>query len=341
MPLRDIAGHRRLLALLARAVAHDTLPPSLLFAGPSGVGKFETALAVAQTLNCTNPREAPADGADLTRDACGACSACRRIARRIHPDVLVIEPGEQGSIRIEPVRDAVERCGYRPFEGRRRVVILDEADALVVPAQHALLKTLEEPPSGTVFVLVSPMPDALLATVRSRCPRLRFGPLSAGEVAETLQRRHGYTEAEARAAAADAAGSVGRALAQRAVDHGDAREAARGWLLQAAGGADAARRVEAARAFSARKLPAPEERARLSACLRALASLLRDVELLALRADARGLANTDLEADLARVADKWERGRALAAFTAVDRGLAAVERNASPKVVADWIVLQL
>jgi len=69
----------------------------------------------------------------------------------MHPDVLVVEPGDSGTIKIEQVREVIDRSAYRPFEGRRRVVIVDEADALVIPAQHALLKTLEEPPPSSVF----------------------------------------------------------------------------------------------------------------------------------------------------------------------------------------------
>ena len=82
-----------------------------------------------------------------------------------------------GSIKIEQVRDVIDRADYRPFEGRRRVVIIDEADALMDAAQNALLKTLEEPPSASMFVLVSSIPDALLPTVRSRCSRLRFAAI--------------------------------------------------------------------------------------------------------------------------------------------------------------------
>src|SRR6185503_17173769 len=110
---------------------------------------------------------------------------------------------DNGSIKIEQIRDVIDRAGYRPFEGRRRAVIVDEADALVAHAQNALLKTLEEPPSSSVFILVSSMPDSLLPTVLSRCPRLRFGELSAGEVATVLMRDHEYGEADARAVAAD------------------------------------------------------------------------------------------------------------------------------------------
>src|SRR5205823_4195724 len=119
-------------------------------------------------------------------DACGICTACTRIARGIHPDVLVLEPGDTGSIKIEQVREVVDRTAYRPFEGRRRVVIVDEADTLVAAAQNALLKTLEEPPSRSVFILVTARPDALLPTVSSRCPRLTFRPLSPSDIAAAL-----------------------------------------------------------------------------------------------------------------------------------------------------------
>ena len=127
------------MSLLSRALARETLPPAMLFAGPAGVGKRRVALAIAEAVNCLKPRVTP----DVGREACGACAACTRIARGVHPDVIVVEPGELGSIKIEQVRDVIERAAYRPFEGRRRVVIFDDADALRHEAQNALLKSLE------------------------------------------------------------------------------------------------------------------------------------------------------------------------------------------------------
>src|SRR5207247_1969225 len=119
--------------------------------------------------------------------------------------------------------DVIDRAGYRPFEAKRRVVLFDDADALVPAAQHALLKTLEEPPAGSIFILVTARPDALLPTVRSRCPRLRFGSLDASDVAAVLVRL-GRSDQGARALAAIAEGSVGRALELSAGDLTDARE---------------------------------------------------------------------------------------------------------------------
>ena len=336
MPFATIAGHQRLLALLSRAIARDTLPPSLLLAGPSGIGKRRTAMAVAEALNCLAPRKTGA----FETDACGECASCRRIARGVHADVVVIEPGDTGTIKIEPVRDVIDRANYRPFEGRRRVVIVDEADALVDAAQNALLKTLEEPPQASVFILVSSMPDALLATVRSRCRPLRFGELGAADVAAVLVRDHDYDEADARAAAAEAGGSVGRALAAGGVDLAEARNAAQRLLNQAARVSDPARRLDAVRGLTG-KASGAAERDLMATYLRAMASLLRDVGLLANHADPDTLANPDLQDDLRRLSAAFDSERSMRAFGAVDRALAALDRNVNPKVVADWLVLQL
>jgi len=95
MPLQAVTGHRPILKLLARAIARDTLPPSLVFAGPSGVGKRRSATAVAQALNCLHPTRSD----DCELDACGACPSCQRIARHVHADVMMVEPGESGTIK--------------------------------------------------------------------------------------------------------------------------------------------------------------------------------------------------------------------------------------------------
>ncbi len=296
MPFRDIAGHRRLLDLLARSIARNTLPPSLIFEGPAGAGKRATAIAVAQALNCVHGG----------LDACGECAACRKITRGVHPDVLIVEPGETGTIKIEQVREITDRANYRPFEGRRRVIIVDDADALVAAAQNALLKMLEEPPSTSVFILTTSRPDMLLPTVRSRCIRLRFAAVGRAEIDE------------------------------------EAREDA-GRVLVAGGRAgDSAVRLESAKNL----LPSPnmssaEQREHLAARLRAMGALLRDAEVLATRADERVLANPDVRPAIERLAQAYAGERGVRAFTAIDQALMALDRNAGVKVVADWVVLQL
>jgi DNA polymerase-3 subunit delta' len=333
----SIIGHHRIVSLLSRAVARDTLPPSLLLAGPAGIGKRRVAMAVAAAVNCLQPRQST----EFERDACGQCAACKRIERGVHPDVILIEPGDTGTIKIEQVRDVIDRAGYRPFEGRRRVVVIDEADAMVPAAQNALLKTLEGPPSASKFILVSSMPDSLLPTVQSRCPRLRFGPLSAGEVAEILVRDHDYSESDARAAAVDADGSVGRALSSESADLIDARGAAQRILEQAARTSDPSRLVDSVKDVVTKKGSSANERDQLAACLRATASLLRDLGLIAVHAEPSAIVNTDLQPQLTALSRSYDGDRATRAYAAVDQALAALERNASPKVVVDWFVLQI
>jgi DNA polymerase-3 subunit delta' len=258
----------------------------------------------------------------------------------VHADVLVIEPGETGTIKIDQIRDAIERTAYRPFEGRRRVVIVDGAEAVNVEAQNALLKTLEEPPPASTFVLVTSKPDVLLPTVRSRCQRLRFGRLSPADVAAVLMREHNFAPTDAHAAASLSDGSIGAALDGGSEAFVEAREAAAGLLEIVAASGDPRRRLEGAKALSG-AARGGSDRDELVRRLRALSSILRDLGVLISRADERGLANADLRSRLQRLQRSFDGDRALSAFAAVDRALLALDRNASPKIVADWLAFQI
>ena len=350
MAFRDIAGHRALVQLISRAVDWASLPPSLLFAGPEGVGKRLAATALAQALNCTDPlRGSPArasgSGPALPLDACGRCSACTRIARGAHPDVLAVAAADGGVITVDEVRRAVAQARYRPFEGRRRVIVIDAADQLVPQSQNALLKTLEEPPDASQFVLVTARPDTLLATVRSRCQRLSFGQLGTAEVTGVLVCDHGYDQPTALASAASAGGSVGRALLLASGELAAARAAALALLQAVAGASDTKSRLDGAKALlagkSAGKAGGGVQRQELTRRLRLLASMLRDVTLLASGADRAALANADLHDRFEPLARTVAARRGVRAFAAVGEALAATAQNASPKVVADWVACRL
>jgi len=202
MAFARILGHQRLRGLLSRAVGRRRLPPALLFSGPSGVGKKALALAVARALLCEVD-----DG-----DACDACAACGRAARGLHPDAILVEP-DGASIKIEQVRDAVREIAGRPFEGRARAFVFDEAHLVTEQAQNALLKSLEEPPATSHVFLVTASPQALLPTIRSRCQMLRFSPLPQSLLETHLREAFGLSADEARLRAALSGGSLGVALA--------------------------------------------------------------------------------------------------------------------------------
>lgn len=331
MPFRDIAGHRSLLALLAQSVTRGTTPATLLFAGPAGVGKWRVAVALAQALNCL---ERTPEG-----DACGRCRSCDRIARHVHVDVIALEPDDTGKIKIEVVRDVLERCQYRPFEGQRRLVLVRDADALLEAAQNALLKSLEEPPPATVFVLTSAAPDALLRTVRSRTMRLTFGRVPADDIAAVLVRDHAVEATEARRLAMLSDGSPGTALALASSDGTDTRDAAAD-LLRAAGAPDLNARLAIAKAIVGDK-KSERTRVEMQAVLRAASSLVRDVAALHAQADPRILANGDIADVLGRLAKTLPPEAARRAFATLDRGQTALERNAGIKLVAEWVAAEL
>jgi len=297
------------------------------------------ARATAQAVNCP---ERVTPGGELAIDACGKCRSCDRIARGVHVDVLMLEPDDRASIKIDPVRAALDQTGFRPFEGKRRVVLIRDADTLETAAQNSLLKSLEEPPPGTMFILTTAVPGVLLPTVRSRCMRMRLGRLTSNEVAAALTRDHGYTEVEAREAAPLADGSVGQALALIDNDLSMFRGLAIGLLQQSAGRSDAQSRVQAASALHSGG-GSKKERTRedVAIVLRLMASMLRDLEAINAGADASVLANPLLTGDLESLARAYSGDRARAAFGAVDRALMALERNAGTKVVTEWLAVQM
>jgi DNA polymerase-3 subunit delta' len=333
VPLSSIAGHRPLLKLLASAIARDTLPQSLLFSGPEGVGKFTTAVAVAQAVNC--PQRTP-EG-----DACGICSACVRIPRGDYGDVLIVRPAENGSILTDQIREAVEKSNYRPFEGRRRVTIIDDVHTTIGNGQDALLKRLEEPTSASMFILVTAQCDMLLPTVRSRCYQLRFAPLADAELVRVLTESHGMSEPDARSLAALSDGSIGQALARSGGDLADARDIAFQLLSTAASTDQPARRLAVAKAAAAAPSSRIKDRDALASRLEAAAAFVRDMQILGAGGDRAMLTNADMADDLAKLSRSFDRERGLAAFASIERALSALDRQANTKIVADWIALAL
>jgi DNA polymerase-3 subunit delta' len=330
MPFSSIIGHAAPVALLKRAVERGRVPQSLLFAGPDGVGKRTVAIALAQAVNC--PRRADGDG-------CGVCPTCVRVARGQHSDVTFVSKGDEASIKIKTLRSRVlDVVTYRPFEAERRVYIIEPADAMTPEAQDALLKTLEEPPPAAIMILVTAYPDTLLATIQSRCRRLRFGPLADSDVVRVLVEHGKVDRALAQKLAATAGGSVGRALSQKSGDLDDDREAAMELLTAARAGAVAVR-IQAATAL-AKHGTKRREREALSTRLAVVASLLRDLAAIG-AASGAALANSDIEEELRALSPAFDVARVSAAFAAVHDADVALERNASPKIVADWIALTI
>jgi DNA polymerase-3 subunit delta' len=200
-----ILGQAAAIETLERALRTGKIHHAYRFEGPNGVGKEMAAFALAQAMVCTT--RAP-DG--QARRACGSCSACARAVTLstdaphvpLHPDVVILERGlyspdalrrarpELQDISVDQIRRLVlERASFPPHEGRARVFIVRRAHELSTSAANALLKTLEEPPAGTHFVLLTDRGNELLSTIRSRTQVVRFAPLGESLVRSILQKR--------------------------------------------------------------------------------------------------------------------------------------------------------
>jgi DNA polymerase-3 subunit delta' len=197
MSFADVVGHERCIEVLRRAIASERIPQAYLFCGPSNVGKTLSALTFAKAVNC----ESLPDQGKL-RDACDKCPSCTKADAGVHPDITVVGPvarlgGEDAEggeihvegtmIRTEQVGNLIARAHLTPVEGRRKVFILQHAEAMNEPSANRLLKTLEEPPGATTFVLTTQSPSQLLPTIQSRCQWLRFGPVPEQLAIERLR----------------------------------------------------------------------------------------------------------------------------------------------------------
>ncbi|OYT72178.1 MAG: DNA polymerase III subunit delta' [Chloracidobacterium sp. CP2_5A] len=329
MTFDDLIGQPAAKEALRRGLRAGRLPSSLLFGGPEGVGKRPFALAVAQALNCP---VAPAEG-------CGECRSCWRIERGEHPDVRLVAP-DGAQIKIGQAREAIQFVVSAPFEGRRRVLIVERADAFNAAAANALLKTLEEPPAHAQIILVSARPDALPATIRSRCPMVRFGLLTPAEVERCLERQGKRPPDDLRFLARLAQGRPGAVAGLDLEAYRQQRRIALELLDLLGQGGAVARLLKAAGYFG--KLERPEFEAALSL----LAGLLRDLACLKAGAaaddqSANLLIHADIRAKLQAIADRFtlERlHRALSRFEAIRR---ALNRNINRVLAMEAALLDL
>jgi len=197
MSFEAVLGQPFAVSVLSASAKSGRLASAYLFFGPPGCGKKTAARALAQALLCT---QAPGRG-------CGECLACRRVAAGHHPDCRESAPSG-ASFKVEQSRELVREAQLRPFEGQRRVFIIDRAETFTSEAGNTLLKTLEEPPASSTFILVSTQPARLLPTIVSRCQMVRFLPLPDEALTTLLVQAHACDPLKAREAGRLAGGDL-------------------------------------------------------------------------------------------------------------------------------------
>ena len=307
----ELTGNSRVKAVLKRMLVTDRLPGAMLFTGEEGIGKKLFALEVARALNCRTPKD---------HEACGVCSSCVRIRRlnyptrddadewtqiiwTDHPDVgLVVAP--KRVLRVEQMRQIEKEASFRPFEGKARVFLIDEADKLNDASANALLKVLEEPPRTSHLILITARPAMLLPTILSRCQMIRFSPLTQAEIESHLV-KNDIDVKTARLRARAAGGSMGRALAGDLVTFTSQRKAMLKVLNTLVLSNDRAQLLR-----SAEQLNEAQYKDEFEERLDVLETLIRDAWMLSLGVDTSRIVNEDLSVELKEIAQKLDPSRA-------------------------------
>ncbi len=204
MSFKDVIGQGKAVMILSGMLSNKRIASSYLFTGPSGIGKKFASFQFIKSINCLD-----AHSGSIV-DSCDMCISCRKMESLTHPDLRVIVP-EDGMIKIDKIRELDEFLSLTPMEGERKVVIVDDADKMNPNAGNAFLKTLEEPPADSTIILISAKEEALLDTIKSRCIKINFVPLTL-KSSKTIMNIKGITFSDAQIDAS--MGSIGRLLAE-------------------------------------------------------------------------------------------------------------------------------
>ena len=337
----ELTGNARVKTALKRILVSDRLPGALLFTGEEGIGKKLFALEVARALNCRSPKD---------HEACGVCSPCKRIFKlnypqredadewtqiiwTDHPDVgLVVAP--KRVLRVEQMRQIEKEANFRPFEGKARVFLIDEADKLNDASANALLKVLEEPPRTSHLILITARPAMLLPTILSRCQMIRFSPLMPAEIESHLIKNNLADPKTARLRARAAGGSMGRALSGDLDTFTSQRKAMLHVLKALVVSNDRAQLLR-----SAEQLNEAQYKDEFEDRLDVLETLIRDAWMLSLGVETNQLVNEDLSAELKEIGKTLDPSRAADWILQIEDLREQLIVNINRKVTTDALFL--
>lgn len=318
----NIIGQPNAVNLCRAMLSNGKLPHALLFTGPAGIGKSLTAQILAGGVLCTESHSKP----------CGHCQSCLQYERQAHPDFTLIRP-EGAAIKIDQIRAVQRFAALAPSVSSGRVCLIEDAELMTVQAANSLLKLLEEPPPGFVFILVAGTLKPMLPTVLSRCRQIRFYPLPVTELEQALVNK-GFSPEMAAVAARLSGGRMGKALNLLEPEGLAIRDTAV-QLFDSLQNRDMAAVWE-----QATKLDSLETK-ELVNVLDFFLYLFRDVLLLSGGYSELLVYNTDLRQQLVSWASEWPESRSLAAMTAVKNTIRAIGSNANTRLAIEELLINL
>jgi DNA polymerase-3 subunit delta' len=339
----QLTGNERLKKLLRRILEARRIPGAMLFAGEDGIGKKLFALEIARALNCRSPQGV---------EGCGSCPSCVRIGkfnypqssesedwkgiiRTDHADVgMVVAP--KRVLLVDQMRLIEREANYRPYEGKARVFLIEDADKLNDSSANALLKVLEEPPHTSHIILLTSRPDMLLPTIRSRCQLIRFSPLSPEEIESHLVKNKIASAGEAHIRARVARGSLGRAVAQDFAGFSAQRTAMLRVLQVLSVDED---RIQLLR--SAEELNETKYKDEYESRLDILEMLIRDAWMLALQTPEESVVNQDLLPQLKKISARLDSRRPAGWISQIEEMREQLIVNINRKAATDALFLTM
>ncbi len=339
----QLTGNERVKHLLGRMLESGRVPGALLFSGEEGVGKKLFALEIAKALNCRAPQGV---------EGCGKCPACVRISRFNFPQsedsddwkkIIWTDHGDVGIVLapkrvllVDQMRHIEGEANFRPFEGKARVFIVDDADKLNDASANALLKTLEEPPPTSHIILITSRPAMLLPTIRSRCQIIRFSPLTTAEIEQHLLKIKLTTPAEARLRARTGNGSIGRALAGDLESFKERRDAMLQVLTALAITGDHSRLLRLAEEMNEAKHKDEYEFG-----LELLETLIRDALMLSFGVPSGQVINEDVLPQLRRISERIDSRSATSWISRIEELREQLVVNVNRKPATDALFLSM
>ena len=200
MSFENIVGQGRIKGLLLDLLQNNRIPHAVLIEGLKGVGKKRIAVELAKGICCSAKETRP----------CYVCSSCIKAIHSNHPEIKIID--EDSSIKIETIREIQKEIQLKPYEGTKKVFIINNAERMTIQAQNALLKTLEEPPRYATIILLTHNASSLLPTIISRCQLFKMVPAKVEEIQRYLEESENLSLEESKVIAAFSNGIIGKAL---------------------------------------------------------------------------------------------------------------------------------
>ena len=338
-----LVGNERVKRLLLRTLESGRVPGALLFTGEEGVGKKLFAVELARALNCPTPRN---------NQGCGECGPCKRTANfnypsaseaedfkgiiwSDHPDVgLVVAP--KRLLVVEQMRQIEREANFRPYEGKARFFLVEDADKLNDSSANALLKVLEEPPDTSHIILMTSRPAMLLPTIISRCQMIRFAPVTPDEIESYLVKNKLAGAADARVRARVARGSLGRAIEQDFDEFTSQRKAMIRVLEALAVGNDRMQLLK-----SSEDLNSAQQKDEYETRLDVLEALIRDAWMLSLQAPSEAIANIDLLPQLQNIGNQVESWRPARWINQIEELREQLVVNINRKAATDALLLTM